>query len=443
MARTGPRDPVTRNSGEDCRRRDLGSFHVSDSMIRATWPAQVVRRLRGGQGHRRRGPARRGVRLPRAQRRRQVLDHADDRRGVPGQRRRAGDPRHGSRRRRSRDPRPAGGLPAGGHPRQRAQRPRQPVHLRPLLRDPAGRGQQPRRRAARVRPAHREGEVHRRGPLRRHEAPAHDRPQPDQPARPAAPRRADHRPGPPGPPRALGPAVPAQAVRRDAGDHHPLHGRGRAAVRPAGGDGQGADRRRGQPARPDPPALHARGGRAPVRRRRGGHDPRGAGREGRRPRRPRRGAARPAAGLQRRRRGGHRQGPRARPASRWRCSSAAPRWRTSSSGSPAGRWWTDGHDHHSEDEPHAAGPRPRPRRRRRPPGRLLVDGLPPHLARHRHLLVRHPGLLRPGDGGAPRRLHRGRPGPARGRDVVPRLRRPRPGRRPRDADRRWGRPPGR
>ena len=36
MARTGPRDPETRNSGEDRRRRDLGSFHVSDSMIRAT-----------------------------------------------------------------------------------------------------------------------------------------------------------------------------------------------------------------------------------------------------------------------------------------------------------------------------------------------------------------------------------------------------------------------
>ena len=35
MARTGPGDPVTRNSGEDCRRRDLGSFHVSDAMIRA------------------------------------------------------------------------------------------------------------------------------------------------------------------------------------------------------------------------------------------------------------------------------------------------------------------------------------------------------------------------------------------------------------------------
>jgi lipooligosaccharide transport system ATP-binding protein len=35
MARTGHRDPLTRNSGEDRRRRHLGSFHVSDSMIRA------------------------------------------------------------------------------------------------------------------------------------------------------------------------------------------------------------------------------------------------------------------------------------------------------------------------------------------------------------------------------------------------------------------------
>ena len=36
MARTGPGDPMTRNSGEECRRGDLGSLHVSDSMIRAS-----------------------------------------------------------------------------------------------------------------------------------------------------------------------------------------------------------------------------------------------------------------------------------------------------------------------------------------------------------------------------------------------------------------------
>ena len=74
----------------------------------------------------------------------------------------------------------------------------------------------------------------------------------DQPARPAAARRADHRPRPAGPARAVGPAVPAQAAGRDAGDHHALHGRGRAAVRPARGHGQGPDRRRGLAARADP-----------------------------------------------------------------------------------------------------------------------------------------------------------------------------------------------
>ena len=45
-----------------------------------TGTAQVVRRLRGRQGHRRGGAPRRGVRLPRPQRRRQVEHDADDRR---------------------------------------------------------------------------------------------------------------------------------------------------------------------------------------------------------------------------------------------------------------------------------------------------------------------------------------------------------------------------
>ena len=63
--------------------------------------------------------------------------------------------------------------------------------------------------------------------------------------RPAPARRADHGPRPAGPAPAVGPAVPAQADRRHAGDHHALHGRGRAALRPAGRDGQGRDRRRG------------------------------------------------------------------------------------------------------------------------------------------------------------------------------------------------------
>ena len=53
--------------------------------------------------------------------------------------RRAADPRDGPRGRRAGDPRPAGRVPAGGHPRQRAQRLRQPLHLRPLLRHRQGR----------------------------------------------------------------------------------------------------------------------------------------------------------------------------------------------------------------------------------------------------------------------------------------------------------------
>ena len=161
----------------------------------------------------------------------------------------------------------------------------------------------------------------------------------NRPGHPAA-RRADHRPRPAGPPRAVGPAVPAQAAGRHPGHHDALHGRGRAAVRPARRDGQRRDRRRGLAARPDPRALHPRGGRAPV--------------PGRRPRRH--GARRSPTSA---------TGSRCCPTASWstattastcssRCTSAAcarsPPWyaappsRTSSSGSPAGRWWTDG-DH--------------------------------------------------------------------------------------------------
>ena len=61
----------------------------------------------------------------------------------------------------------------------------------------------------------------------------------------AAARRADHRARPAGPAPGVGAAVPAQAAGRDAGADHPLHGRGRAAVRPARRDGRRPDRRRG------------------------------------------------------------------------------------------------------------------------------------------------------------------------------------------------------
>ena len=84
-----------------------------------------------------------------------------------------------------------------------------------------------------------------RAAVGRHEAPADDRPLADQRALDPAPRRAHDRPRPAGPPPALGAAVPAQAARRDARPDDALHGRGRAAVRPARRHGQGADRRRG------------------------------------------------------------------------------------------------------------------------------------------------------------------------------------------------------
>ena len=61
----------------------------------------------------------------------------------------------------------------------------------------------------------------------------------------AAARRADDRPRPAGAPPAVGAAVPAQAAGRDARPDDALHGRGRAAVRPARRHGQGEDRRRG------------------------------------------------------------------------------------------------------------------------------------------------------------------------------------------------------
>ena len=163
----------------------------------------------------------------------------------------------------------------------------------------------------------------------------------------------------------------------------------------------------------------------------GDHD--AHGREDRRPRRAGRGAARPASWST------------ATTASRCssRCTSAAcarsprwyaaPPWRTSSSGSPAGRWWTDG------DRPTATG-RPRRPTGCRPgaawPGSTTTgDRLPAHLeglGRSRRsssplFYVLAMGVLLGGF------VHVD-PEPARGRDVLPRLRRARPDRRAGDAD---------
>ena len=208
-------------------------------------PDEALRRVHRRRRHRLRRRAGRGVRLPRAERRRQDLDDADDRlhladRGrelrVLGQ-----DPATDG----PADPGAARRRAPAGHARHRADRPREPPHLRPLLRAAAGGVRPARRRAARVRPADRARERPGRAAVGRHEAPAHDRAGADQRARAAAARRADDRPRPAGAAPALGPPVPAQAARRDARPDDPLHGRGRAALRPARRHGQGEDRRRG------------------------------------------------------------------------------------------------------------------------------------------------------------------------------------------------------
>ena len=138
-------------------------------------------------------------------------------------------------------------------------------------------------------------------------------------------------------------------------------------------------------------------------------DPRRAGREGRRPRRAGRGAARPAAGLHRRRRRGPRQGARARPAPGRHPGAPLHASRTSSCASPAGRWSTDGDPGHRTRAGTPAAGDLTLREGVAPPGRLLDDRLPAHLEGLGRLLLPLPAPLRPGDGRAARRLHRGRP----------------------------------
>ncbi len=158
-----------------------------------------------------------------------------------------------------------GVVPAAGHPRQRADRAREPDHLRALLRALASRGARAGRPAARVRPARRARGRQGRAALGRDEASPHDCALARQRARGAAARRADDRARSTGAPRRLGQADPAQAAGCDARADDALHGRGGAAVRPARDHGPRPHRGGGLAARADPPALDARGGGAPLR----------------------------------------------------------------------------------------------------------------------------------------------------------------------------------
>ena len=171
------------------------------------------------------------------------------------------------------DPRPHRRGPAAGQPRRRAHRPAEPAGLRALLRAAPGARAREGHRAAGVRPAHRPRRRAGRAAVGRHEAAAHHRQVAGQRPRAAAARRAHHRARPAGPAPAVGAAVPAQARGRHPDHHHALHGRGRAAVRPARGHGRRGDRRRGLARRADRALLHPRGAGAAVRARGRGPSP--------------------------------------------------------------------------------------------------------------------------------------------------------------------------
>jgi hypothetical protein len=259
---------------------------------------QALRRLRRSRRHLLRGGPRRILRPARPERGRKVDDHAHGRSRVHANGRRPLDPRARPRRLRPRDPLATRRRAAVRQPRHRASRSREPPRLRSLLRASRQARREACRRTARVRPARGEGQGEGRLALGRHEAASHDRPRAHQRPAGAAARRADHRPRPAGAPHPLGPVVPAQGAGHDAPAHDPLHGRSRAALRPARGGRQGCDHGRGHAGRADPPVLVTRGTRGAVRIR----SQRRRRRPPQRHRRPHGGAARSRSHLQRRRR---------------------------------------------------------------------------------------------------------------------------------------------
>ena len=155
---------------------------------------------------------------------------------------------------------------ADGQPRPGLHRPREPPHLRRLLR-PAARGARGAHSAAARLRGPRE-QARRRHPhaVGRHEAAAHARARARQRSRPPDPRRAHDGPRPAGAPPDLGRPAPAAVAGQDDPADDALHGRGRAAGDAARRDRpRHADRER-HAARAARAARGARGDRG-VRRR--------------------------------------------------------------------------------------------------------------------------------------------------------------------------------
>ena len=189
---------------------------------------------------------RRGVRLPRAERRRQVddradahdaaVDHVGHARAWPASTWRASPTRRGAgSASRCRRPGSTRARPAASCSSCRARL----FGMSPRSRGGARRGAARARRArGRRRPPH-------QGLLRRHEAPARPRLRARARAGGAVPRRADDRPGPGQPADGVGRGAAHQRARHDGVPHHAVPRGGRPAVRPAGDHRRRADRARG------------------------------------------------------------------------------------------------------------------------------------------------------------------------------------------------------
>ena len=173
------------------------------------------------------------LRPARPERRRQV-DADPDAHDAPAARPRGG-PRERLRRRRAgrRGPPLDRRHPPGDDQRPRAERRGEPAHLREALRRSAGEARAAHRRAARGRRADPVARGAGQEPLRRDAAARRDRPRPRPRAADLLPRRADDRPRPRLAGGGLGDAPQDQGrARPDDPAHHPLHGRGRQALRP-------------------------------------------------------------------------------------------------------------------------------------------------------------------------------------------------------------------